>query len=146
MSEQLATATDLITESNERRQEMRETLVNHKREALIQHKTQSAVLQKELEAIHMERERLEQQKDKLLDELGEMENAIKTVEEQIRAHSQTSAIVDGRVCGARSEEEAPRRGARGHPTGHARQKRRRCQDRHRTRGLRKPERREGGPH
>ena len=36
MSEQLATATDLITESNERRQQMRETLVNHKREALIQ--------------------------------------------------------------------------------------------------------------
>lgn len=93
----LAEAQALINDSDEWRTQMHDTLVNHKREALVQHKTQSANLQHQLEAVSLERDGLEHRKDKLLDELGEMEEAIKSLEEQIRQHSNKSAITDGRV-------------------------------------------------
>ena len=93
----LAEAQALINDSDEWRTQMHDTLVNHKREALVQHKTQSANLQHQLEAVSLERDGLEHRKDKLLDELGEMEEAIKSLEEQIRQNSNKSAITDGRV-------------------------------------------------
>jgi hypothetical protein len=97
MRSQNAEAEALIEDAEHYRAQMHDTLVNHKREALVQHQTQSAGLQKQLEALGLERDGLESRKDKLLDEIGEMERSIKSLEQQIRDHSQQSAISDGRI-------------------------------------------------
>ncbi|MEC8494954.1 MAG: hypothetical protein VXZ39_08525, partial [Planctomycetota bacterium] len=97
MRAQVAEAEALLEDAEVYRSQMHETLVNHKREALLQHQQESAGLQKQLEAIGLERDGLESRKDKLLDEVAEMERGIKSLEEQIRQHSQQSAISDGRI-------------------------------------------------
>ena len=51
------------------RKQMHETLVNHKREELLGSQAQSANLQKQLEAIALERDGFEAKRDQLLDEV-----------------------------------------------------------------------------
>jgi hypothetical protein len=93
----LVEAEGLISDAEGYREAMHDTLVNHKREALLEHQTRSAQLQKSLEAVAQERDDLEARKDLCLDELAEMERGVKSVEGQLREHSQTSAVSGGRI-------------------------------------------------
>merc|ERR1711918_191608 len=52
-----------------------------------------------------QREAIESKKELLLEQIGEMEDSVHTLEEQIHSHSKESAIQDGRVNIARAKKK-----------------------------------------
>ena len=93
----LSEAEQLIADAEGYRSEMHDILVNHKREALLEHQTKSAQLQQQLEKTAMDRDGIEARKDQALDEIAEMERAVKGVETSLREHGQQSAVSGGRI-------------------------------------------------
>jgi len=93
----LGEAEQLIADAEGYRSEMHDILVNHKREALLEHQTKSATLQQQLEKAAMDRDGIEARKDQALDEIAEMERAVKGVESSLREHGQQSAVSGGRI-------------------------------------------------
>jgi len=88
---------DIAKGAEEREQEIKDTLMNHKRETLMQHKIKSTVIQNDLALLSEQREELDGIRAGLLEEMNIMEKGVDELEIEIREHTKNSAIKDGRV-------------------------------------------------
>ena len=89
----------------QRRQSMHDVLVNYKRDQLTEHKVQSGVISRELEHLTLQREAVQDERDRVLQEITQKEEDVRRVEESIRLHSRTSAVTDGRINVAHSKKK-----------------------------------------
>ena len=99
--ERLRANTDRISAKLRGRQDvieqMRSTLMNHKREMLMDHKVQSTVLQSDIAVIEKERAEIEKAHGNVVREMAELEGGLKAVENEMRDMTRQSAVRDGRV-------------------------------------------------
>ena len=79
------------------RQEMQDTLVNHKRELLMEHKVQSTVLQNDLAVLVKQKQTVEEEREAASREMAQLEGAVKEIERQMNELGRVSAIQDGHV-------------------------------------------------
>ncbi|CAM9299338.1 unnamed protein product [Chrysoparadoxa australica] len=96
----------VVSAATQKRSEMQDTLVHHKREVLIDHKVQTASLHKEMMALAMERETVERNREDVASDTKGLEAQAKEVEKEVHAHSKSSAIgPDGRVSAAHQRKK-----------------------------------------
>lgn len=91
-------ARDRLHELESMREDMQETLMNHKREVLMEHKVLSTNIQTELAGVEEQKAEADKKYKAVLMAVSEMEGRVRMLEQELREHSKQSAIgPDGRV-------------------------------------------------
>ena len=93
----LKSASQEVNDLTFMKNQMEDTLMNHKRDLMMDHKAESTVIQADIDELTEQRRQIDVQRLHLLGDVSGMQGNVHTLEDELRELSKTSAIKDGQV-------------------------------------------------